>query len=96
MAHDCTLSACQCTNSKCFLSARGNIRNSNVDFYNKTTCWLRRGCFNKYMSVAKPVLLYMSMVKSNLSAYEKNEHGEMGNGPLNQLLNLIIKLFIYN
>ena len=48
------------------------------------------------MSVANPVLLYMSMVKSNLSAYEKNEHGEMSNGPLNQLLNLIIKLFIYN
>ena len=33
-----------------FLSVRGNIWNSKVVLYNKTTCLLRRGCFNRDLS----------------------------------------------
>ena len=37
------------------LSARGNISNSRVMFYNETPCLLRRECFNKDLSVVTPV-----------------------------------------
>ena len=50
-----TLIVWQWVNRKHFLSARGNIWNSNAAFYNKTTCLLREGCFNRDLSVITPV-----------------------------------------
>ena len=40
---------CQWANRKRFLSVHSNIWNSNVSFYNKTTCLLRCRCFNRYL-----------------------------------------------
>ena len=45
--HDWTPIVCYWANRKPFLSARGNIWNSKAVFYNKTTCLLRCGCFNR-------------------------------------------------
>ena len=53
---------CQWTNRKLFRSPRGNIWNFSTWFCNKTTCLLRRGCFNKCLSVATPVEYYTSMI----------------------------------
>ena len=50
-----------------FLSARGNIWNSNVVFSNKTTCLRRRGCFKRYLSVVTPVQYH------NSTDYASNE-----------------------
>ena len=40
---------------KHFLFVRGNILNSKVRFYNKTTSFPSHGCFNKDQSVVTPV-----------------------------------------
>ena len=42
-------------NRKPVLSARGNILNSKVVFYNKTTCLLSRRCFSRDLWVVTPV-----------------------------------------
>ena len=49
--HDWTSIVWHWTNRKYFLFARGNISNSKGAFYNKKTCLLRYGCFNRYLSV---------------------------------------------
>ena len=64
-------------NRKPFLSARRNIWNSNGAFYNKTNCLLRRGCFNRYLSVVTPVnwscnLSKMEIYLNNLSNSARN------------------------
>ena len=53
--HDCASIVWRWTHSKHFLSARGNIFNSKVAFYNKTTCLLRQGCCNRELSVVTSV-----------------------------------------
>ena len=54
--HDWKLIVCQTANRKPFLSARGNIWNSKLVFYNKTT----GGCFNRDLWVVTPVTSIIS------------------------------------
>ena len=49
--HDWTSIVCERASRKHFLSARGNIWNSKVMFYNKTTCLLRGRCFNRNLEL---------------------------------------------
>ena len=51
---------CWWANRKLFLSARGNFWHSKVVIYNKTTCLLRRRCFNRYLWVFTPVIVISS------------------------------------
>ena len=65
VTHDWTSIIWQWASRKHFLSARGNILNSNVAFYNITTCLLRHRCFNRYVSVVTPAQYYFSMISPN-------------------------------
>ena len=53
LIHDWVLNIWQWANGKHFLSASGNIQNSNVAFYDKTTACLGTGVWD--LSVVTPV-----------------------------------------
>ena len=49
---------------KHLLSVSGNIWKNKAEFYNKTTCLLKRGCFNRDISVVTPLLYLHEYIKS--------------------------------
>ena len=63
--HDWASIVWQWANSKHFLIALGNVWNSKVMFYNKTTCLLRHECFSRGLLLVTPVMeiwyYYISM-----------------------------------
>ena len=71
--HDWILIVWQWTDRKQFLFTRGNIWNSKEAFYNKTTCLLKYGCFNRDIPVVTLIefgIPKLSHTKAILSSSE--------------------------
>ena len=64
MKHDWVSIVWQRGRRKHLLSVSGNIWKNKAEFYNKTTCLLRRGCFNRDISVVTPLLYLHEHIKS--------------------------------
>ena len=68
MKHDWVSIVWQRGRRKHLLSVSGSIWKNKAEFYHKTACLLRHGCFNRNISVVTPLLYLHEYIKSKSRA----------------------------